>query len=86
MGFYHGQNCGSYSIKLEPDLQFFLVTSSGTKGPRGYPYNDTLTLKKTELSDIGEYQVKMTVYQNPAIGDGYKLPKPDIMQPISYDF
>ena len=64
VGFYHGQSCGSYSIRLEPALAFLAISSrlGSDRWPRGYPYPDTMTLDRTGLDDVGVYQIKMTVY------------------------
>ena len=61
IGFYHDQNCGSYSVRLEPELPFLMLGSSGSRGPRGVPFTDLLTLQQTTLDDIGEYNVQMII-------------------------
>ena len=62
------------------------MSSTGAAGPRGISFTDTMTLQATTLDDIGVYEIVMTIEQIPENGEGYSLPQPGVMTPITYAF
>ena len=64
-----GQDCGSYSVRLEPELPDLLLLQSV-----GRVYTDRIRLGPASQSQVGVYNVKMIIEQNLEAGDGYTLP------------
>ena len=68
----YGQNCGGYSLRLEPALPFLTM-----------PSDELISLNPTTNDHVGVYPVKLIV-ENPV---GYSLPDPGgNLDPIEYDF
>ena len=61
INLYYGQACGTYTAKLTPDLPFIELNSSGLEGPNGEPYPDTLIISSADLSQIGVYELTLTI-------------------------
>ena len=70
-----GQDCGGFTIRLEPELPFLSLSSNA-----GSSYTDQIILSPVSNDDTGVYTVKVIV-SNP----GYALPVPGNMDEIEYE-
>lgn len=86
VGFYHGQDCGKYTVSIEPELPFIKLSSSGVPGPRNYPFTDTITISGHTLEHIGSYNLVMKIEQVIENGDGYRAEYFSTMPSITYNF
>ena len=58
----YSQDCGTYTTTLSPSYPFLTIESTGaTGGPNNHGFLDKMTLVSTDLSDIGQYTVTMTI-------------------------
>ena len=66
--FVYGQDCGTYSIALEPvdptcDMSHLLTVAapSGTGGSNNQPYPQEMTLESNDINDVGECDMEIVV-------------------------
>ena len=73
-------------MRVEPELDFITIESSGAAGPRGVAFVDSIIIETTTLDDIGQYDLVMIIEQDLSKGNGYSLPQVGTMTSITYDF
>ena len=66
----YGQNCGTYSLTLEPtdptcDLTAALTfdSSTGSGGPNALSYQQAIILESSDQSQVGQCSVDMVISQ-----------------------
>ena len=57
MGQLYGQDCGSYSLRLEPELPGVATLVKSEESP----FTDSLVLGPVAARDAGTYQVSLVV-------------------------
>ena len=65
----YDQNCGSYSVVLEPDYSFLSVQSLGSESTSQWKhkYPDQITANSNDVADIGKYSVTLRIIQDTSI-------------------
>ena len=83
----YDQNCGTYSVVLEPAYSFLTVSRTGSvsTSTHAHPYDDLITLSSSDVNDIGKYSVTMRITQIPGV-DGYAHPYAGTMPDMTKEF
>ena len=81
------QDCGTYSIVLEPAYSFLSVEQTGAVGSiHNHLYHDQITLSSNDVNDIGRYSVTIRVTQITDDGDGFTDPYVGKMPDMTKEF
>ena len=88
MEYIYDQDCGTYSVTLEPEYPFLSIQTTGTVGPSqwAHQYPDQITVSSNDVDDIGKYSVTLRISQVIANGDGYTNPVIGKMDDLTKEF
>ena len=84
----YDQDCGTYSAKLSPQLDFVTVQTTGSSlTSYGWEYPDLITVSTSSLDDVGMYSITMTIFQDINLPNhGFTLPYVGVLSPVTYTF
>ena len=87
MEMIYDQNCGTYTVEIEPPYPFLTVQKAGSLGTSQWqhPYYDQITASSNNVDDIGKYLVTLRITQSGPT-DGYSQPSAGKMADITKSF
>ena len=61
--YIYDQDCGTYSVTLEPVYSFLSIQTTGTVGTSqwAHQYPDQITASSNDVGDIGKYSVTLRI-------------------------